>query len=196
MVAMSQQLQIGLQNQENETAILKNTTVDIISSLREKLESERTVMTASLVRSETDIITLSIEAQKVKEESLIQEELFEEKLGNMRPFIESLQKTLTISMAKVDILEEEKDRLIISTHLEIDKARTQLRRERKHCANLMFVIHSQRGMMGQLRREIKVTVTLTPTLILSLTSTLILTLTPTPTPTLTSTSTLILNLSR
>ena len=42
-------------------------------------------------------------------------------------------------------------RLVIASKLQADKVRYQLRLERRHCANLLFVIQGQRGYMKKLQ---------------------------------------------
>ena len=69
--------------------------------------------------------------------------IHDEKMDNLRSLVKSLQDTVSVTYAKMSVLQEDKDFLIISTHVAVDKARNQLRNERRHTASLMFVIHSQ-----------------------------------------------------
>ena len=47
--------------------------------------------------------------------------------------------------AKMEIVIEERDKVVIESKLVADRMRAQLRVERKHCSNLLFIIQSQRG---------------------------------------------------
>ena len=92
---------------------------------------------------ERRITALSTECQTVREEKIEQQQIFDEKMDNIRSLLKSQSDTISVDHCKIDILREEKEYLIISTHVAVDKARSQLRQERRHTANLMFVIHSQ-----------------------------------------------------
>ena len=48
--------------------------------------------------------------------------------------------------AKMEMVLEEQQKIVISSKLVAESMRFQLRIERKHCANLLFIIHSQRGL--------------------------------------------------
>jgi hypothetical protein len=66
----------------------------------------------------------------------------------------ALQTIVTTAQLKREQAEEEKERITILTRLQVNKARHELKAERTYCHNLQLVIHSQRGRMAGLRREI------------------------------------------
>jgi hypothetical protein len=75
---------IGLKNQENETISLNNTTMDLISSIRHKLELERIISKQQVIKLEQNIIDVSKECQIIREDNIKQQESFDIKIDNYR----------------------------------------------------------------------------------------------------------------
>ena len=69
--------------------------------------------------------------------------------------IATLQTAAQSLSARMDIVLEERDRIVVASRLEVDKMKHQLRQERKHSANMMFILHSQRGTIKYLHDVVK-----------------------------------------
>ena len=155
IAAMQQQLEEGYRVQEYETSSLANNTIELVDNLKlrliKDLEENKTIQT----KLETCITALSKECQIVREQQLKDQIAADDRVRNLFALISSLQSVVATSAIKLQIAAEEKDTVVISSKLAVMKARQELKIERMHCANLMFVIHSQRGVMSGLRRQIK-----------------------------------------
>jgi hypothetical protein len=55
----------------------------------------------------------------------------------------------------MDNMIEEREKVVIRSKLLADKVRQELRNERRHCSNLQFIIHAQKGYMKKLKLIIK-----------------------------------------
>lgn len=140
---------------EKETKNVKQSSELILESARKHLATYREETEKKLLHLEKSIIDLSRECQKVREELLQQQMVNDEKVKVLWAFIHTLQTALQQLSAKMEIVIEERDRVVIESKLMADNTRHQLRIERKHCANLLFMIHSQRGMIHYLKDVIK-----------------------------------------
>ena len=135
---------------EREILLLVLFNVSFITPHSSRHDTTPSLLTADL---EERITSLSGECQSVRETQVQQTLIHDEKMENLRSLVRSLQDTVGVTYAKMSVLQEEKDYLIISTHVAVDKARNQLRQERRHTASLMFVIHSQVRTLGRSRIE-------------------------------------------
>lgn len=140
---------------QEETKTVKESTQLTLVSARKNLADYREVTEAKLLHLEQSIIDLSKECQKVREELLAQQMVYDEKMKVLWAFIHTLQTALQQLSAKMEIVIEEREKIVISSKLLADNTRHQLRVERKHCANLLFIIHSQRGMIQYLKDVVK-----------------------------------------
>ncbi len=155
MKLREEQIQMHHSLHQKETMNVKQSSELILESARKHLATYREQTEKKLVHLEQSIIDLSRECQKVREELLQQQMLNDEKVKVLWAFIHTLQTALQHISAKMEIVIEERDRVVIESKLMADNTRHQLRIERKHCANLLFMIHSQRGMIHYLKDIIK-----------------------------------------
>ncbi len=135
---------------EIETANMKETTADVISAVRNRMVRLDAEAKARIQALEKNITDLSKECQQVREEkNQIVYELGS-RIDTLMAFIITLQSTLERMSSAIDIMQEEKDETVLSSRLEVDRMRHELRMERKHCSNLLFIIHGQRASIQKL----------------------------------------------
>ena len=97
---------------------------------------------------------MSRECQSVRERLLAQTIEAEEKMKTLWGFISFLQRSVQQISAKMDILTEESQKKIIAIKLLADTTKHQLRDERKHCANLLYIIHTQQASVKLLQKTV------------------------------------------
>lgn len=146
-----QQRLVDFRNHENETAVLRSSSDEVVCVMRSHLYNLRKETKMKISNLESSITRLSRECQKVREDLLAQEIVYEEKLKVLWAFIHTLQTTVQQLSVRMEIILEEREQMVISSKLLADKMRFQLRVERRHCSNLMFIIHAQRGISKYLQ---------------------------------------------
>ncbi|KAJ1433290.1 hypothetical protein B484DRAFT_478420 [Ochromonadaceae sp. CCMP2298] len=130
---------------ETETKTITVCSIDVIDVMRQHLHEHREQSRSRIIELDASIINLSRECQKVREELLGQEMVNADKLKVLWAFIHTLQSAVQQLSGKMEIVVEEKERIVIASKLTADKTKHQLRIERKHTSNLLFIIQSQRG---------------------------------------------------
>jgi HEAT repeat protein len=150
-----QQLTEHHQLHEQETKSVRESSELILDGARKHLSDYREATEVKLTHLEQSIIDLSRECQKVREELLQQQMVYDDKMKVLWAFIHTLQTALQQISAKMEIAMEEQEQVVIESRLMADNTRHQLRLERQHSANLTFVIHSQRGNIRYLKELIK-----------------------------------------
>ena len=143
--ALQNEQKVALVTHETETKTITSCSTDVISVMRNHLDEYRQESETKIQDLDKSIINLSRECQKVREELLAQEMVFEEKIKVLWAFIHTLQTAVQQLSARMEMVLEEKERIVIESKLVADRMRHHLRIERKHCSNLLFIIQSQRG---------------------------------------------------
>lgn len=156
LAASHEQTNLGLVVQGSETDAMVDSTEHVVKTMQRLLSKHRDEAEATQQKLEQGIVSLSRECQGVREELLNQNLVFDEKIQVLLAIIGTLQNSVQHISAKMDIVTEERDRLVIASKLQADKVRHQLRLERRHCANLLFVIHGQRGHIKKLQDQLDV----------------------------------------
>jgi HEAT repeat protein len=166
MQALQAQQEVAIVTHETETKTITNCSTDVINVMRDHLDQYRQESQEKIQELDKSIINLSRECQKVREELLAQEMVFDEKIKVLWAFIHTLQTAVQQLSARMEMVLEEKEKIVIESKLVADHMRYHLRIERKHCANLLFIIQSQRGtakfltdVIAKLTAESKVYVT-------------------------------------
>eukprot|EP01038_Epipyxis_sp_PR26KG_P008951 gene8951-12071_t len=130
--------QQNLINSNEETLNIMIYTNNIINAIRLRADQENS------------ITQLSRECQNIREELLQQEMKNNEKLKILFAFIDTLQTTVSQLSIHMEIIMDEREKIVIQSKLLADKMRHQLRIERKHNCNLSLIIHGQKGYMKYL----------------------------------------------
>lgn len=164
--ALRAQEKVAVVTHETETKTITNCSTDVINVMRDHLSEYREQSEAKIVELDKSIINLSRECQKVREELLAQGMIFDEKIKVLWAFIHTLQTAVQQLSARMEMVLEEKEKIVIESKLVADRMRHHLRIERKHCSTLLFIIQSQRGtvkfltdVIAKLSAESKVYVT-------------------------------------
>ena len=164
--ALTAHQEVAVVTHETETKTITSCSTDVINVMRDHLDQYREESQAKIQELDKSIISLSRECQKVREELLAQEMVFDEKLKVLWAFIHTLQTAVQQLSARMEMVLEEKEKIVIESKLVADKMRHHLRIERRHCANLLFIIQSQRGtakfltdVIAKLTAESKIYVT-------------------------------------
>lgn len=150
VLAAEEQANLMLKNQESETYYVTESAAGIVKVMQDHIAKLRVATLEKEQSLEEAITTLSRECQGIREENLRMRQANEERGRILWAVIATLQSACQSLTARMEILTEERDRVVIKTKLEADKVRSQLRMERRHCANLLFIIHSQRGTVRYL----------------------------------------------
>lgn len=146
-----EQNDINLLVHDNQTTDIANSALGMVSVLQMKLNNLKTEFVDTQTKLEKNITELSRELQGVREKALIMELQNEEKAKILWAFITTLQRACQTISARMEMVMEESDSTLIKSKLEQDKLRHDLRAERRHCANLLFVIHGLRGSVQRLQ---------------------------------------------
>jgi hypothetical protein len=140
---------------EKETLSVKESAIMMLDAIRTYLANYRKSTEEKISHLEASIIDLSRECQKIREELLSQQMVSDEKMKVLWAFIHTLQTAIQQLSAKMEIITEDKEKVVIESRLLADNTRYQLRQERKHASNLLFIVHSQRGFILYLQQIIK-----------------------------------------
>ena len=145
-----EQIDIGMHVQEFETSSMVESTGTVVKVLQRILDEQRESSRTMRNTLEKSVGELSKECQVVREELFNQKLVFDERTKILWAVIGTLQATVQQLSVKMEILTEERDKTVLTSRLMADKLRHQLRVERKHCANLIFVLHAQKGYMHRM----------------------------------------------
>jgi uncharacterized coiled-coil protein SlyX len=151
MSSLHEQSELALRCHSQESASVTETTSNAISVMKSQVQIVRDESKDKLLNMDKAIIELSRECQGLREKILSQAITYEDKIQTLFSMIATLQNTLQQLTTKVDIMTEEKERVVLKARLEADKMKAAIRAERRHCANLMFMLHAQRGAIMKLR---------------------------------------------
>eukprot|EP00981_Chlorochromonas_danica_P002320 scaffold446_cov183-Ochromonas_danica.AAC.19 len=157
-ILIRQEMDNHLLLHERETQALNNNTQIILTSLRDFLHNYREQTNHRLEELESNVISLSKECQKIREDLLSQQMIYNEKIKILWAFIHTLQTSLQQLTAKLEITMEENEKIVIQSKLMADQIRSSLRKERQHSANLYFILHSQKGLIRYLYDVIQKTI--------------------------------------
>lgn len=142
---------VAQESHEYENQQVTDSASDMVTILQSQLQTLRDSSKETQERMENSIIDLSRECQQVREELISQRLYFEDKTKVLFAIVGTLQSTLQHMTSKMEVFLEERDKIVIASKLEADKLRNQLRQERRHCSNMLFILHSQRGTIKYYR---------------------------------------------
>lgn len=155
LVAYESHLDVTRHGHFSETTLIAESTKEMVDVLRDEMVAKEIRYKKQIEKLEKTITELSKEYHKVREEKYMQALQFNSKIESLMSLVGILQSTLEHQSASMDILKEETSTMVINTRLESDRLRFQLRQERKHCANLLFIIHCQRSIITRLADAIE-----------------------------------------
>jgi hypothetical protein len=147
--AAEDQNEISMAAQATETTSVTESATKIAGLIQIQYENLRNSTSEALYTLERNITSLSREGQDLREQILSMNVENRDKTKILWAFINTLQRTVQQMSARLEMALEERDRVVIKSKLDSDKTRHELRIERKHCSNLLFIIHAQRGTMKQ-----------------------------------------------
>ena len=153
--AAEEQAQIMLRNQESDTKYVTESALNIVNVMQGHIAEMKGMAKKREDELEAQITDVVRECQQVREQLMMQMQSNDSKEKLLWAMISTLQ-TATQSLAtRMDIMAIERDRIVFACKLEGDKMRQQLRAERKHSSNLLFIVHSQRGTLRYLKDAVK-----------------------------------------
>jgi hypothetical protein len=138
---------------EAETGNIKTSTLSIVDSIRNRMVELENATKDRIVKLEDTITELSKECQQVREEKNQQAYDLGGRVETLMSFIATLQSTLERMTHVVAIMEEETEHAVLTASLQVDRMRHQLRMERKHCSNLLFIVHGQRAAIRKMLND-------------------------------------------
>jgi len=156
VVAADEQADMMLANQENDTKYITESALRIVHVMQEHIAEIRDKATKEKTELDRQVTDVTRECQQVREELIIARQSSEEKSKLLWALIYTLQTAAQSLSSRMDIIIEERDKIVVTSKLEADNMKHQLRQERKHSANLLFILHSQRGSIRYLHDIVKV----------------------------------------
>lgn len=149
--AADEQAELMLKNQESDTKYVTESALNIVNVMQGHIAGMRETAKKREDELEAQITDIVRECQQVREQLMYQAQANDSKQKLLWAMISTLQ-TATQSLAtRMEIVTDERDRTVYACKMDNDKMKHQLRLERKHGANLLFIIHSQRGTLKYLK---------------------------------------------
>ena len=154
LLALQDYIKVSRECHDTETTLITESSSSVIDVVREQMVKKDAEHRARVAQLEESITELTRECHEVREEKYKQALNFNHKVEALLSLVATLQTTLEHQSAIMDIVKEERDAIVLKTRLQADRLRYQLRLERKHCANLLFIIHAQRAVVDRLNKTI------------------------------------------
>lgn len=155
LFALQDYIKVARDCHDTETTLITESSSSVIDVVREQMVKKDAEHRTRVAQLEASITELSRECHEVREEKYKQALNFNSKVEALLSLVATLQTTLEHQSAIMDIVKEERDAIVMKTRLAADRLRYQLRLERKHCANLLFIIHAQRAVVERLNMTIE-----------------------------------------
>ena len=154
LAALQEQNDLSFQCQSRETDSMAEATLRAINVVKDKLNHVREDSKIRLLSLDKSMTEISRDSQKLREDMMKEKVHYEEKINTLLSLIATLQTTLQTLSAKVEIIANEKEKVVTVAKLEADRLKYQLRCERQHCTNLLFILHSQKGFIFKLQDKL------------------------------------------
>lgn len=148
--AADAQAELMLQNQERDTKYVTESALDIVNVMQNHIADIRDTAAQDKFELNRQVTDVTRECQVLREQIMRAKQDNDEKSKLLWSVISTLQTAAQSLASRMDIIIEERDKIVVASRLESDKMKHQLRQERKHSANLTFIIHSQRGSIKYL----------------------------------------------
>ena len=155
VAASDEQAELMLRNQDNDTKFVTESALQIVNVMQEHISEIREEANENKRLLDAQVTDVTRECQKLREELILAKQSSDQKTKLLWSVIATLQTAAQSLSSRMDIVIEERDRIVLASKLESDKMKHQLRQERKHSANLLFIVHSQRGSVRYLHDVVK-----------------------------------------
>ena len=153
--SLRRQNQINLDGQRTRCEQIQLTSAGVIDALQSRLVAQEAQFDEAKARLDESVLQLSRECQQLREKSIEDIRMYEDKVQLLRVIIRSLEFNAAQLSKRLEILLEEKRLLNLSHRWTIDELRTELRMERRHSSILYFIIHALRSSVHDMRSEIR-----------------------------------------
>ena len=153
--AGDEQAKIMLKNQETDTKYVTESALNIVNVMQEHIGEMKDNARKREGELEAQITDVVRECQQVREQLMMQMQANDDKEKLLWAMIATLQTATQSLAARLDIMAIERDRTVYACKIDGDKMRQQLRSERKHSSNMLFIVHSQRGALQYLKDIMK-----------------------------------------
>jgi len=154
LLAVQDYMKVSRECHDTDTTLITESSSKVIDVVREQMVKRDAEYKKHILSLEENITNLSRECHEVREEKYKQALNFNSKVESLLSLVATLQTTLEHQSAVMEMVKEERDEVVLKTRLASDRLRYQLRLERKHCANLLFIIHAQRAVVQRLNLSI------------------------------------------
>ena len=153
--AYKEQIEMNLDTHDKEVSCVTQSNMDVVHTMTDRLDILRKEFVENQTRLEKNVTEISRECQKVREEAVAAQIAFDEKMKVLWSFVATLQASLQQITSKLTLVEEDRDKIVITTKLAADKLRHQLRVERQHSSTLLFAIYWQKGSIQSLKNTLQ-----------------------------------------
>lgn len=150
IAASDQQTELMRSNQESDTKYVTESALSIVNVMQKHIAEIRQRAADDKRDLEQQVTDVTRECQMLREGLMRSKQASDETSKLLWSMIATLQTAAQSLSSRMDIIIEERDKIVVNSRLESDKMKHQLRQERKHSANLMFILHSQRGTIKYL----------------------------------------------
>lgn len=150
IAAGDQQAELMRSNQESDTKYVTDSALSIVNVMQNHILRIRQVAADEKRELEQQVTDVTRECQILRENLMRSKQASDETSRLLWSMIATLQTAAQSLSSRMDIIIEERDKIVVNSRLESDRMKHQLRQERKHSANLIFILHSQRGTIKYL----------------------------------------------
>jgi hypothetical protein len=155
LLAYQDYMKVMSQCHHSETDVITESTQKVIEVIKEQMVRKEEEANAKILVLEKNLTELSKECHELREDKYQQALSFNTKVDSLLSLVATLQTTLEHQTAVMEFIKEEKEAIVLKTRLASDRLKYQLRLERKHSANLLYIIHAQRAVIQRLNGTIQ-----------------------------------------
>jgi hypothetical protein len=139
---------------QTETSLLTESSQKVLEVIKEQMIKKDQETKLQILNLEKNLTNISKECHELREEKYQQALSYNTKVDSLLSLVGTLQTTLEHQSSVMEYIQEEKESIVLKTRLASDRLKYQLRLERKHSANLLFIIHTQRAVIQRLNDTI------------------------------------------
>ena len=154
MTCLNEQNEISMECQRTETKSMSEATLRAIKVVKDKLDDVRESSRIRILSLDKSMTEISRDSQRLREDMMKDKHRYEEKINTLLQLIATLQTTLQTLSARVEVMAQEKEKIVTVAKLDVDRLKHQLKAERRHTTNLLFILHSQKGFIYRLQDKL------------------------------------------